>query len=98
MQATIDVGDALDLKNLPDAPGFKVLKVTASPYENWDHEESLRVDVVIDDSVDFHDKDLGKKASNLKSAIRENLRQRGISLFAYIYLATPSELAETDEE
>jgi hypothetical protein len=90
---------ALDLKKLRKQlpPSLPVTDLKAEDYTDWTGEASLRVLVVLDESVDVENV-TGEAVSDLKFAIRESLRKHGITVFPYIFLAKPSELAETDEE
>ena len=89
--------EALEIKNLPNPPGLQIVEVVAEDYTDSTGDPALRVTVILDESVDA-EKISGKAVSDLKFAILENLRQRGIDLFPYVFLATRSELAETDED
>ena len=88
---------ALDIKSLAIPPGLAVTRLEAEDYTDSTGEPSLRVLVVLDESVDV-EKVTGEAAGELKSAIRKSLRKHGITLFPYIFLAKESELADTDEE
>lgn len=87
---------ALDVKDLPRLPGLAVIGLEAEDYTDSTGEPSLRVLVTLDEAVDV-EKVSGKAVGELKSAIRRMLRDHGITLFPYIFLAKPSELAESDE-
>jgi hypothetical protein len=89
--------EALDLKilSLPASP--VVLSVEAEDYTDSTGEPALRVLVTIDEATDIENF-RGEDISQLKSAIRDSLRQHGVTVFPYISLAKPSELAETDDE
>ena len=97
MPVSVDAREALDLKNLPLPPGLHVLRIDAEDYTDWDGDPALRVTVVLDEATD-EENISGAVVGNFKFAILENLRKHGINLFPYIFLAKPSELAETDEE
>jgi hypothetical protein len=88
---------ALDLKTLTLPPYPKVERVEVEDYVDSDGEPALRVLVVIDEATDI-DKNLGREVGQLKDAIRDSLQSHGISLFAYIFLAKPSELVEIDDQ
>jgi hypothetical protein len=88
---------ALDLKTLSLPPYPKVERVEVEDYVDSDGEPALRVLVVIDEATDIG-KNLGREVGDLKRAIRLSLRAHGITLFPYIFLAKPSELAEVDDE
>jgi hypothetical protein len=87
----------LDLKSLPVLPGLSVIKLEAEDFTTWEGEPALRVLAVIDESTDVEHVS-GEAVGDLKRAIRQNLRKHGITLFPYVFLAKPSELAETDDE
>jgi hypothetical protein len=97
MPLTVDTRDALDLKNLAIPASMPVLKIDAEDYTDWDGDPALRITVLLDDSTDV-EKITGAEVSNFKLAIHDNLLKNGITLFPYIFFATPSELAETDED
>lgn len=86
----------LDLNELPAPPGVHILSVQAEDHTDWEGEPALRVNVVIDDDTDVvkHALALG----DFKDAIHQRLLDHGITLFPYIFFATPSELAETTED
>lgn len=88
---------ALDIKSLPHPPNLAVTRVEAEDYTDSAGEPSLRVLVVLDESVDV-EKVSGAAVGDFKSLIRESLRKHGITVFPYIFFAKPSELEETDEE
>jgi hypothetical protein len=87
---------ALDMKRLKIPNGIAVTKVFAEDYTDADGEPALRVSVILDEGVDV-EKISGAAVGDLKFAIGENLRAEGIELFPYIFLAKPSELADTEE-
>jgi hypothetical protein len=86
---------ALDIKTLP--PGLAVTALEAEEYTDSSGEPSLRVWVILDETVDVENV-TGEMVGRLKSAIRENLRQNGVTVFPYIFLAKPSERTDTAEE
>lgn len=88
---------ALDIKNLPLPPGLVVTRLEAENYTDSTGEPSLRVLVVLDESVDV-EKLGGEVVGDFKSAIRERLRKHGVTVFPYIFFAKPSELEDNDEE
>jgi hypothetical protein len=97
MATSLDLRDALDLKNLPVPPGMRILKIDAQDYTDWDGDPALRIDVLIDDSTEV-EKISGAAVGDFKGAIMDNLQKIGITLFPYVFFAKPSELAETDED
>lgn len=96
-EVTRKAREALDVKNLPTLPGLTVTRLDAEDYTDSTGEPSLRVWVILDESVEV-EKISGAAVGNLKSAIRKNLREHGISVFPYIFLAKQSELEDTNEE
>ncbi|REJ93502.1 MAG: hypothetical protein DWQ34_10460 [Planctomycetota bacterium] len=86
---------ALDGLQLPPSP--PVARVEAEEYTDSTGEPSLRVLVVLDESADL-DQVSGEDVGELKFAIRESLREHGIEVFPYIFLAKQSELDEPDDE
>jgi hypothetical protein len=87
---------ALDIKSLPIPRSLAVTKVEAEDYTDWTGEPALRVLVLLDESVDVG-KVTGEEVGDFKLGIVNSLRKHGITLFPYIFLAKPSELAEADE-
>ncbi len=88
---------ALDIKNLLLPPGLPITRVEVEDYTDSTGEPSLRVLVVLDESVDV-ERVTGEAVGDLKMAISDSLIKHGVTLFPYIFLAKPSELAETDED
>lgn len=89
--------EALDLKGLSLPPSPRVVAVEAEEYTDSSGEPALRVLVTLDEATDVEGLP-GDAIGKLKSAIRDSLRQHGVTVFPYIFLAKPSELAETDEK
>ena len=92
-----DIREALELKNLSLPARLPVLRLEAEEYTDSTGEPALRILAVLDESVD-EEKLCGQDVGDLKFAIRKSLQERGITEFAYIFLAKESELEETDEE
>ena len=88
---------ALDIKRLSLPANLAVTRLEAEDYTDSTGERALRVLVVLDESVDV-EKLTGEAISKLKFAIRQSLRKNGVNEFPYIFLAKPSELADTEEE
>ncbi len=88
---------ALALESLGLPQSLRVQRLEAEEYANADGEPSLRILVVIDESVDVAHVS-GRDVSEMKSAIRESIRRHGIDLFAYIFIAKQSELDDDDED
>ena len=89
--------DAIDVKKLRLPPSPPVADVRVEEYTDSTGEPALRVTVVLDESADV-EKESGETIGALKSAIRESLREHGVTLFAYIFLVKPSESADADDE
>lgn len=89
--------EALDIKSLRLPASPPVTRLEAEDYTDSSGEPSLRVWVILDESADV-EKVTGEAIGNLKSAIRESLRNHGITVFPYIFLVKPSERADTDKE
>jgi hypothetical protein len=88
-----NVIEALRLDSLTLPPSLDVQEVRVEEHTNADGEDSLRVLVVIGETIDPAEVS-GADVAELKWQIRERLRAQGISLFAYIFLAKPSELQD----
>jgi len=88
--------EALDLKTLglPSSP--PVTDLTFEEYTDSTGDPALRVWVTIAESTDL-EKVPADAIGDLKFAIRDSLRKHGITIFPYIFLAKPSELAGSDE-
>jgi len=71
--------------------------VRIEDYVDTSGEDALRVLVVLDEKVRV-EKITGREVSDLKMAIRDWLREQGVELWPYIFLAKQSELDEDDEE
>ncbi len=89
--------DALNLGNLPLPASLPVSRLEAEDYTDSTGEPSLRILVVLDEGTDLT-KVSGDDVGELKSVIRESLRNHGITIFPYIFLAKPSELEDTSDE
>jgi len=88
----------LDLNQLELPAGLPVDRIEVRDYTDTSGEASLRVLVVLAESVDL-DHISGRDVGDLKWTIREQLRKHGFSQFAYIFMAKQSELdAASDEE
>jgi len=97
MPVTEATRKALDIKDFPFPKGLAVTALEVEDYTDSTGEPSLKVWVILDESVDV-DKVSGEAIGNLKSTIRERLRNHGNTLFPYIFLAKPSERADTNQE
>jgi len=89
--------EALDLKKLALPPGLPVTRLEVEDYADADGEPALRVLAVIAESVVIEQVS-GRDVVAMKSAIRESLWQRGITLFPYVFIAKQSELDEDEDE
>jgi hypothetical protein len=74
-----------------------VLRIDVEDYTDSTGDAALRLLVVLDETADVEQAD-GEAIGEFTSAIREQIRESGVTVFAYIFFAKPSELAETDEE
>ncbi len=89
--------DALDLKTLKLPPFPPVSKIEWEEYEDSTGDPALRLLVIFAENTDV-DKITGEQVGNLKRAIRDSLIAHGISKFPYIFITTPEELAEPNDE
>jgi hypothetical protein len=89
--------EALDLKSLHLPTTIPVERLEAEDYTDSTGEPSLRVLVVIGESTDVEQVP-GEDVGELKAVIRQSLRDHGVDVFPYIFLAKPSELEEDDDE
>jgi hypothetical protein len=96
MSAAERARQVLDLKTLALPPLPKVLEIAVEDYVDSTGDPSLRVDVVLDEATT--DEELGEDTFRMKQAIFDCLREAGIDEFPYIFVAKPSELAETEDE
>ena len=87
---------ALDASKLPVLPNLKVVSMTAEEYTDWTGDDSLRVTVILDESVEI-EAVTGKETGDLKRAIHQQIQAHGITLFPYIFLAKQSELDEVED-
>jgi hypothetical protein len=90
------VREALDLSKLRFPSNLPVIGIDAEDYTDSTGDEALRVRVLVDESVDVG-KGMGDAVWQVKTAIRDSLRARGVTRFPYIFLAKPSDLVETDD-
>jgi hypothetical protein len=97
MPLSVDTRGAFDLMNLPIPPGMRILKIEAEDYTDWTGDPALRVNVLLDESTDI-ERITGAQVGAFTDAIFDNLLERGIKLFPYVFFAKPSELADADEE
>ena len=88
--------ESLDLKVLKLPKEIPVTKVFAEEYIDSTGDEALRVQVILDESVDVEHVD-GRAVDELDDAIRESLRNHGVTLFPYIFFAKQSELDEQND-
>jgi hypothetical protein len=86
---------ALDLKSLQIPQSIPVTEIEWEEYSDADGEPSLRIWVVFEsasDAGDFSGDDVG----DLKFAIRQSLRDNGITEFAYIFIVSEDERASVE--
>lgn len=91
------IREALDLNNLNLPASPKVIGLNVEDFTDMDGEASLRITAVIDDNTDLENID-GKGVGAMKAEIRRSLQQHGINLIPYIYIATPSELEDDEQD
>ena len=93
------IQDALKLSKLksklPRNP--KVVDIRVEDYVDTDKEDALRVTVVIAEDVDVEKID-GDDIMAMKSTIHDRIRELGVELWPYIFVAKQSELDEDDED
>jgi len=89
--------EALDLRtlDLPSSP--PVSRIESQEYTDSTGEPSLRVLVVLNENTDLSLVS-GEDVGELKAVIRQSLLDHGIVKFPYIFISTPEELVEQDEE
>ena len=97
MAVTDAIREALDLSNLNLPVSPKVIGLSAEDYTDMDGEPSLRVTAVIDEATDLNHID-GRGVGDMKEEIRRSLEAHGITLFPYIFIAKPSELADDEQD
>ncbi len=84
--ATTDVTrEALDFRNLHLPPALKVLRLDVEDFTDHDGEASLRINAIVDESVDPSTIS-GRDVTDFKMSIGESLRSHGISLFPYVFM------------
>jgi hypothetical protein len=66
-------------------------------YVDWTGDPALRVQVILPEETEV-EKISGDEVSELRSAIHESLRSRGVTLWPYVFFAKRSELTEVDAE
>lgn len=89
--------EALDLSKLDIPPGIPITRIEVADYTDSDGDPSLRLLVVIGESVPI-DKTTAKLLGDLKSRIHRSLRDHGITLFPYTFIAKQSELDSRDDD
>ncbi|HZW29845.1 MAG TPA: hypothetical protein VFF52_04005 [Isosphaeraceae bacterium] len=91
--------DALKLSDLkPKLPrNPRVVDIRVEDHVDTDGEDALRVTVILDERVNPA-KVSGQDVGDLKSAIRNRIRELGVELWPSIFVAKQSELDEEDEE
>jgi len=91
------VKKALNLKKLRFPSSLPVERLEVEDYTDWTGDASLKVVVILGESVDVDHID-GDAVLDLKREIHDRLQQQGITLFPYIFFAKQSELAALDED
>jgi len=89
---------ALRLKNLKLPPKPHVLSIEAEDYVDWSGDDALRVWVVIDENTTDEELLNGPAAVQLRTAIHDSLRKKGITLFPFVRVVKPSERFLEEEE
>jgi hypothetical protein len=89
--------DALDLTHLEIQPELLVSRIDVRDYTDWDGDPSLRILVVIGESVEI-DRKTSRLIGDLKNRSHDSLRGHGITLFPYIFIAKQSELNSHDDD
>ena len=85
-----------DLKpKLPRNP--RVVDIRVEDYVDTDGEDALRVTVILDERENV-EKLRAEDTGTLKTTIRNRIRELGVELWPYIFVAKQSELDEDDEE
>jgi hypothetical protein len=93
---TANLADVLDVSRLPRTPRLWVNSATVEDYTDSTGEAALRVTAILDESVDGR-KVTGKEVGDLDWAIQQQLQERGIMLFPYIFYAKQSDLDAPEE-
>ena len=95
-QKIVDALKLSDLKpKLPRNP--RVVDIRVEDYVDTDGEDALRVTVILDEKVNV-EKLRAEDTGALKTTIRNRIRELGVELWPYIFVAKQSELEEDDEE
>jgi hypothetical protein len=97
MHAPDKVQAAAQLMRLSFPPSLPVSRIEVEDYTDSTGEPALRVLVVLKESAHIEGV-TGEDVGELKTAIRDRLQEIGFDLFAYIFLAKPSELVQTADE
>lgn len=92
------VQDALRLESLNLPPRPRVIAIEAEDYVDYSGEEALRVWITIAEETTDEELRNGPATIQLKNAIRDSIRAKGITLFPYIRLGKPSELLPGQDE
>ena len=96
MPVTAEIHEALDLSKLKLPANPRVISLEVEEYEDADGEPALRVLAVIDESTVIN-RESARGVSELNLAIIDSLRQQGVTLFPYVFIAKPSELEDDGE-
>lgn len=89
--------DAVDLNELKLPASLAVCNIEVEEYYDFDGDEALRVNVIIDESVDVENFN-GREIGDLHQAIGDSLRAHGVTVFPYIFIFKESERNISDEE
>jgi hypothetical protein len=89
--------DALDFSQLDIPPEIPISRIDVENYTDWDGDPSLRLLVVIGESVEINKKN-SRLIGDLKNRIHDSLQNHGITLFPYIFIAKQSELDSHDDD
>ena len=93
MPVTAEIHEALDLSKLKLPASPRVVSLEVEEYEDADGEPALRVLAVIDESTVIN-RESARGVSELNLAIIDSLRQHGVTLFPYVFIAKPRSLSE----
>jgi len=91
------IREALRLEKLKLPRAIPVVDVRVEDYVDTSGEDALRISVILDEQLEV-EKVTGRDVSDLKTAIRNQIRGLGVDLWPYIFLAKQSELDEDDDD
>lgn len=91
-----EIRQILTFDSLDFPEGVTVVRVEVEPQSDWQGEESLKVLLILDDATEVP---LPKRwVLRASYAINEKLAELGYDLYAYIWITTEAELAESVDE